>query len=153
MLDFSTRLLASRAYTINPYPALAHLRAHGPVARLHGLFPRPCWFVVTYDTAAQALTDPRLGKATPTWLADALPARGDGAPTLQNVDPPEHTRLRQALQPGFASSRIDALRPRIACLADEAVRRLRGRLMARVRFPSSALERRPRSATWAFIIV
>ncbi|MBO0657204.1 cytochrome P450 [Streptomyces triculaminicus] len=124
MLEFSTALLASPAFAKNPYPALARLRSHAPVAALHGLFPRTCWFVVDHETATTALTDSRLGKTPPPWMSDVLPNSGSNAATLQNTDPPEHTRLRKALHPGFAGTRVAALRPRIQHLVDTALDRV-----------------------------
>jgi cytochrome P450 len=45
-------------------------------------------------------------------------------PTMMHTDPPEHTRYRKLVQPGFAPSRIRALAVRVRARADELVARI-----------------------------
>ena len=79
----------------------------------------PAWVVLGYDTARQALNDPRISKD----MLAALEGNGDvvaeGLPGPQfsrhmlNVDPPDHTRLRRLMSRAFVPSRVTALEPAI----------------------------------------
>jgi cytochrome P450 len=81
------------------------------------------WVVLGYDTARQALGDPRISKD----MLAALEADGDvvagGLPGpefsrhMLNVDPPDHTRLRRLVSRAFTPPRVAALEPAIRDIA------------------------------------
>ena len=101
----------------------AALRALGPVHRARILNGIPCWMVVDYELAKQALTHPALVKdETPAYdtLAAAGRLTGAGmAPNMLVADPPDHTRLRRLVAAAFTRGRVAALRPRVTAIAEE----------------------------------
>jgi len=107
-----------------PYPAYAALRQHGPI---HAATPTdgetPVWYIVGYEEARQALTDPRLTRDVSKLPVDGRPAEPLAALGLHRsmlgVDPPEHTRLRKLVSAAFTPRRVDQLRPQIQRTADD----------------------------------
>lgn len=85
------------------------------------------WLVVAYEEAVQTLLDERLSadplKAlTPEQRVALPPPPPEVAPlsrSLLTLDPPDHTRLRKLVQPWFTGRAMDALKPRIAEIAEE----------------------------------
>ncbi len=121
-------LLEGDTYYQNPYPAFARLREERPV---HWHAPSRSWLVASWQDVETVLRAPRVyssygfqnayfERLRPELRAAAttLELRGR-APTLITSDPPEHTRLRRLLQPGFSPKRIDSLRPRVEAIVDE----------------------------------
>ena len=104
----------------------AGLRALGPIHRARILNGIPCWLVVDYELAKQALTHPALVKDE-TPARDTLDAAGytvrlPGVGMARNmliVDPPDHTRLRRLVAAAFTRPRVAALRPRVTEIAEE----------------------------------
>lgn len=115
------------AYTQNPYPLLARLRAQAPVSKvvIDGL---SVWLVTRYDDIRNALSDVRLSndpaladavtRAVP-WVGVAV--SGGVTRHMLRVDPPDHTRLRRLVAKAFTPRRLEAMRPRIQQIADELV--------------------------------
>jgi cytochrome P450 len=101
----------------------AALRALGPVHRARILNGIPCWIVVDYEMARQALTHPALVKdETPAHDTLAAAGRLTGAGMARNMlvaDPPDHTRLRRLVAAAFTRGRVEALRPRVTAIAEE----------------------------------
>lgn len=95
----------------DPLGLLARLRESRPVAE--ALLPGAghVWVITRYAGVRAALTDPR--------LVTTLSGRKDGVHALLNIDPPDHTRLRRALQQAFTPRRAERLRPRAAQIAAE----------------------------------
>jgi cytochrome P450 len=108
----------------DPFDHFAQARARCPVQKVRLADGHPAWLVLGYDTARQALTDPRISKD----MLAALKANGDvvaeGLPGpefsrhMLNVDPPDHTRLRRLVSRAFTPGRIAALEPAIRGIAD-----------------------------------
>ena len=102
----------------------AGLRALAPIHRARVLNGIPCWLVVDYELARQALTHPALLKDdTPARdVLDAYlvvrPGAGIG-PNMLFADPPDHTRLRRLVAAAFTRPRVAALRPRVTEIAEE----------------------------------
>jgi cytochrome P450 len=107
----------------DPYPALRRLREKGPI---HRLADWGAWLVVSHAEALGILTGPG-------WSAD--PARSPqaagrlgltgpggqlGPKTVLFTDPPEHTRLRNALSGYLTPRSVGAYRHRIASIAGAA---------------------------------
>jgi len=84
------------ALEADPDPILADLRAHEPVAWVPAL---DMWLVTRWDDVAHVDAHPEVFSAAtdPSFLARAL------GPNMLTVDPPEHTRLKDALGPPFQS--------------------------------------------------
>jgi cytochrome P450 len=83
------------------------------------------WVVSRYDDVRAGLADPRLSldkKHAKEWRGLSLPPALDA--NLLNMDPPDHTRLRNLVGRAFTPRRVTALRPVVQRLADELVDRL-----------------------------
>jgi pentalenic acid synthase len=105
------------------YQALA---GQGPVARLALWDGREVWAITGYAEARALLADPRLSTdrrnpAYPMTSAAAASTQHRFTPPLVGVDDPVHKLQRGMLIPSFTFRRINALRPRIAELADRVL--------------------------------
>ncbi|MEU6082737.1 cytochrome P450 [Streptomyces sp. NPDC047108] len=107
------------AFTADPYPVYAELRAQGPVHRIRMPDMGEVWLIVGHEEAREALSDTRLSKewrtAGEVW---------DGPVTALNAnmleaDPPHHTRLRKLVAREFTPRRVEELRPRVQQITDE----------------------------------
>ncbi len=122
--------LVSQAFKTDPFPTLAGMRALGPVIRVRlPLFGR-VWIATTHDTVGGLLRDHHRfvqhpGAAGHRWMAAAL--RWLPGPLGTNMllrDPPDHRRLRALVESAFQRQSVEALRPRLLALADQALDRL-----------------------------
>jgi len=91
----------------DPYPVYARLRDLGPVVHLSD---RDLWVAAGYESVSAVLRDYRrfvsgLGSSY-VRVSDS----GFRAPFIDN-DPPEHTRIRRSVQPGFQRGAVEELRP------------------------------------------
>src|SRR5688572_19173953 len=84
------------ALEADPDPILADLRAHEPVSWVPAL---DMWLVTRWDDVAHVDAHPEVFSAAtePSFLARAL------GRNMLTVDPPAHTRLKDALGPPFGS--------------------------------------------------
>jgi cytochrome P450 len=104
----------------DPYPHYDRLRELGPVTYEP---ERDIWLVPGYAEAAAVLRDYRrfVSGDGVTYFA---PTRTERYPLLES-DPPEHNRIRRAVQPSFAKAPIEQLRPGVESaarsIAEEAV--------------------------------
>lgn len=105
--------LADPAVVRDPYPQYALLRRAGPA---HFLPRHGFWLVVGYDEVSRALKLPE------QFSSARDPVRFD--PTLNEADPPAHTRTRRVVAPAFAPAAVNALgehaRACAAALLEEA---------------------------------
>ena len=104
----------------------AELRVRGPIHRARILNGIPCWIVVDYELAKQALTHPALLKddtpAMDTLAAAGYTALKPGVGLGRNMltaDPPDHTRLRRLVAAAFTRPRMESLRPRVTGIAED----------------------------------
>ncbi|MFG2212007.1 cytochrome P450 [Streptomyces sp. NPDC048638] len=110
-------------YPFDPPDLYTWLRKERPVTRVHLRSGQPVWLVTRYDDVRAILADPR---ASADLARDGFPQFGfrpAGAherPFLR-MDPPEHTVFRRLLAKSFLAKRMQAMRPRIQQLADDAV--------------------------------
>jgi len=125
--------LTSQVFKHNPFPTLAKLRAAGPLVRvklpLFGKVP----LATTYDAVNDLLREHQRFVINPVaagnrmlgtfvrWLPRNL--RPLGTHMLLR-DEPDHRRLRSLVEQAFQRHSVEALRPRIEVLADEALDRL-----------------------------
>jgi cytochrome P450 len=125
--------LTSQAFKENPFPTLAQMRDAGPVIRVRFPLFGKVWMATTYEAVSELLRDHRQFVQNPTsagnswmktllrWLPRTL------KPLATNMllrDPPDHRRLRSLVDQAFQRHSIEALRPHIEMLADEALDRL-----------------------------
>ena len=127
--------LSTPKFKQHPFPTLARMRELGPVVRIRVPLFGKVWMATTYDAVNDLLRDhPRFVQSPITagnrwmgtlvrWLPGAL------KPLATNMllrDPPDHRRLRGLVDQAFQRQSIEALRPRLESLADEALDRLAG---------------------------
>lgn len=134
-------------YTDDPFPHLAEMRRIDPV---HAS-PIGRWILFRYDDCFRLLRDPSLSvddnKITNVDQArmDAFLEAVNGDATelertsILGIDPPDHTRLRKLVSKAFTPRTIEALRPRIQQLVDQALDRMatagRADVIAELAFP------------------
>jgi cytochrome P450 len=97
----------------DPYPLYAELRARGPVTHEP---ERDIWLVPGYAEAADVLRNHRAFVSGDGATYESALGRAERYPLIE-TDPPEHTRIRRAVQPPFARAEIEALRPGIEAAA------------------------------------
>ena len=117
------------AFRANPYPFYADLRQYDPVHRT----PLGTIVLTRYDDVASTLRSNDFSRdieahanepTDPVQLAKRARRRGrDGAKSILNLDPPDHTRLRRLVSKAFTPSAMERLRPRIQQLVDDALDR------------------------------
>lgn len=116
------------AFLRDPYPTYARLRRDAPI-----FFYRPWgkWVVTRHADIAALLRDKRLGRVLTNVKVRTDPAHApfddiqDGS--LLELEPPDHTRIKAAVQGVFTPRHVRALEEKIAALCD----RLAGALAAR----------------------
>jgi cytochrome P450 len=124
--------LTSQAFKQNPFPTLARMRDAGPLIRVRVQFFGKVWMATTYDAVNDLLRDHRRFLQNPAaaghrWMGSLvrwLP-RSLKPLTRQMLirDEPDHRRLRSLVEQAFQRQSVEALRPRLAALADEALDR------------------------------
>lgn len=126
----SDAILVSEEFRADPYPILRELRESDPV---HWSDTIGGWVITRYGdivssfrNVEQYSNEGRLARAVehlPAESRDRLTVFRDHYRTrgLLHSDPPDHTRLRALVTKAFTPRMIDALRPRIQQLADEAI--------------------------------
>lgn len=123
----------------DPFPALAVLRENAPVYWSDKL---RAWIVTRYDDIRDAFRDPRLSSdRIRPFIAQLDPdTKALVEPLSRNLtlwavfnDPPKHTRLRGLMNKAFTSRAVDALRPRIADIANGLLDAVEERERGRVR--------------------
>ncbi|MGW0854300.1 cytochrome P450 family protein [Streptomyces sp. NPDC002690] len=106
------------AFTRDPYPCYAELRARGPVHRVVLPGGTPAWLVVGYEAGRELLADQRLSKewrnASPLLNLHQMTA----GRSMLSSDAPDHTRLRKLVSREFTPRRMEQLAPRIQNMTD-----------------------------------
>jgi len=130
--------IESAEFQSNPYPTYARLRAETPVSRVRLPGGQSAWLVTRYDDVAAVLKDERFVKDRSRVLSPEQAAKQPWIPSLfkplarnmLDVDPPDHTRLRQLVHKAFAPRLIERLRERVRTLTEEliSVAERRGRM-------------------------
>lgn len=125
--------LLSQAYKRNPFPTLARLRDAGPLVRIRLPFFGRVLLATTYDAVNELLRDHHRFVQSPItagnpWMGTLvrwLPRPLKPLTTHMLLrDPPDHRRLRGLVDQAFLRHSVEALRPRLETLADEALDRL-----------------------------
>jgi cytochrome P450 len=105
------------AFLADPYPFYARLREEDPVSWFPFADERGMWLVTRYEAAQWVLRD-LLFRKNPR---DVLPVDRDepDLPSLLDMDPPDHTRVRSLVNRAFTPRVVAALVPRITEITDE----------------------------------
>jgi cytochrome P450 len=115
------------AFRADPHPWYDRLRLEAPAYRA----PGGPLVLTRYDDVASTL---RSGEVSRDIEANATIDESDpvavrrrdrrqGAKTILNLDPPDHTRLRRLVSKAFTPSAVSALRPRIEAMVDAVLDR------------------------------
>jgi cytochrome P450 PksS len=123
--------IAAPEFKADPWPACAHLRAEGPVARVELPGQGEAYLVTRYADATAVLRDDRFAKdvrsARPSdhsrrpWMPRALEPL---ARTMLDSDGADHRRLRNLVRDAFAPRYIAQLEPRVEELTGELLDRM-----------------------------
>ena len=119
--------ILSPEFKANPFPLLARLRAEQPVCRITLPDKTPVWLVTRYEDVKTLLTDERFAKSRYNALTPEQLRKQPWVPpmfrplerTMLDLDPPDHTRLRQFVHKAFTPRLIEQMRERVQTLANE----------------------------------
>jgi cytochrome P450 len=113
------RLTDPQLYQVgDPFALYAELRSSAPVAwhepdqRAGGF-----WAVTTHPEVAAIGTDPEAFCSARGILVEEIGTTYDSPPTMMHTDPPQHTRYRRLVQPGFKPSIVRLLEAGVAAKA------------------------------------
>ena len=107
-------LLDPATYAGDPFPLYARLRAEAPVARNDTL---GLWMVASHDEVVAVSRDPETFCSSKGILTMEIGSDYATPPTMMHTAPPDHTRYRTLVQPGFRPSYMRALEPGIRARA------------------------------------
>jgi cytochrome P450 len=111
------------AFLADPYPTYARLRQEAPIAWYEGWEK---WIVTRYRDVDRLLRDRRLGRVLENARAEdaTTPFAAIQAGSLLEIEPPDHTRVRQVVHDVFTPRHVRALRGRVEVLVAGLVDRL-----------------------------
>jgi cytochrome P450 len=99
-------LLDPATYADDPFPLYARLRAEAPVARNDSL---GLWMVSRHAEVVAVSRDPETFCSSKGIMAFEIGTEYAAPPTMMHTDPPDHTRYRNLVQPGFRPTYMRAL--------------------------------------------
>ena len=112
-------LLDPAFYAGDPYPHFARLRAEAPVARNAEV---GVWMVSSHAHVVAVSRDPETFCSSKGIMTFEIGTEYPSPPTMMHTDPPDHTRYRSLVQPGFRPSYMraleDGIRRRARALVD-----------------------------------
>jgi cytochrome P450 PksS len=119
--------ILSPEFKSNPFPLLSRLRAERAVCRVTLPDKTPVWLVTRYEDVKTLLTDERFAKSRYNALTPEQLRKQPWIPpmfrplerTMLDLDPPDHTRLRQLVHKAFTPRLIERMRERVQTLANE----------------------------------
>jgi cytochrome P450 len=114
-------LLDPATYAGDLHAVLDRLRADAPVA-WNGT--KGFWAVTRHADVSEASADPSRFCSAKGILVDEIGTTYDTPPTMMHADPPEHTRYRKLVRPGFTNTVVRELQPLVAERTAAALDRL-----------------------------
>jgi cytochrome P450 len=115
------RLADPSLYSVgDPFELYASLRRASPVCwvdREGGGF----WAVLTHPEVSSIGADPAGFCSSRGILIDEIGTTYDSPPTMMHTDPPQHTRYRRLVQPGFKPSLVRLMEPGVTAKAKALV--------------------------------
>jgi cytochrome P450 PksS len=114
-------------FKADPFPFFAKLRTEQPVYRTTLPDKTQVWLLSRYDDVSTLFKDSRFVKRRYSAMTSEQLRKQQWMPpmfrplerTMLDLDPPDHTRLRQLVQHAFTPRLIDKMRARVQMLADE----------------------------------
>lgn len=116
--ELAARLTDPELYASGPHPLYARLRREAPVA---WNAERGFWAVSRHDDVCAVESDHRTFCAGGGVLVDEIGVDYPTPPTIMHTDPPEHSRYRRLVQPGFKPTVVKMLEPRVRARAKQLV--------------------------------
>jgi cytochrome P450 len=117
--DLTAPLLDPAFYAGDPFPLYARLRAEAPVVRNPTL---GFWVVSRHADVTSVSRDPDTFCSSKGVMVFEIGNEYPTPPTIMHTDPPDHTRYRALVQPGFRPKFMrgleDAIRARTKTLVD-----------------------------------
>lgn len=118
--DLTAPLLDPGFYAGDPFPLYARLRAEAPVARNPTL---GFWVVSRHADVTAVSRDPDTFCSSKGIMVFEIGSEYPTPPTMMHTDPPDHTRYRSLVQPGFRPKFMrgleDGVRARTRALVDQ----------------------------------
>jgi cytochrome P450 len=103
----------------DPFGTYGHARERSPLARLLVPGLGPMWVLTRHEGARAMLGDPRFELNAGSYMRPDVPEDCLAyMRTMQEMDGPEHTRLRRLVSPAFTARRAAAFRPRIVPIVE-----------------------------------
>jgi cytochrome P450 len=102
----------------DPFALYAQLRRQAPVAWHEG---SGFWAVSTHPEVTSIGTDPETFCSSRGILVEEIGNSYDSPPTMMHTDPPQHTRYRRLVQPGFKPSMVRLMEAGVASKARELI--------------------------------
>jgi cytochrome P450 len=99
-------LLDPATYASDLHPVLDRLRAEAPLAWNDR---KGFWAVTRHADVSAASSDPARFCSAKGILVDEIGVTYDSPPTMMHADPPEHTRYRKLVRPGFTNAVVRQL--------------------------------------------
>jgi cytochrome P450 len=111
----------------DPFALYAELRANQPVAwveatEVHGGF----WAITTHPEVSSMGADPERFCSSRGILIDEIGTTYDTPPTMMHTDPPQHTRYRRLVQPGFKPSMVRLMEAGVGAKASALIAAIDG---------------------------
>ena len=119
--DLTSPLLDPEFYAGDPFPLFARLRSEAPVARNHEL---GLWVVSRHADVTAVSRDPETYCSSKGIMVFELGTEYPSPPTMMHTDPPDHTRYRALVQPGFRPTFMRALEEPVRARARALVDRI-----------------------------
>jgi cytochrome P450 len=111
----------------NPFAAYGRARERSPLARIVAPGFGPMWAVTRHEGARAMLSDPRFELSAASFMHPDVPEDCLAyMRTMQEMDGPEHTRLRRLVSPAFTARRATEFRPRIEPIVEHLLDDLAG---------------------------
>jgi cytochrome P450 len=103
----------------DPFSAYGRAREHSPLARILAPGFGPMWTVTRHEGARAMLSDPRFALNADSYMRPDVPEHCLAyMRTMQEMDGPEHARLRRLVSPAFTARRAAEFRPRIELIVE-----------------------------------
>jgi cytochrome P450 len=108
--SLAARLCDPELYATDPHPLYARLREEAPVAWNDEL---GFWAISKHSDVTAVESDHAAFCARRGILVDEIGTTYPSPPTIMHTDPPEHSRYRRLVQPGFRPTAVRMLEPGI----------------------------------------
>ena len=111
-------LLEPATYEADVHVVLDRLRAEAPLA-WNGT--KGFWAVTRHADVSEASSDPSRFCSAKGILVDEIGVTYDSPPTMMHADPPEHTRYRKLVRPGFTNAVVRQLEVLVRARSGDAL--------------------------------